>query len=182
MYVFGNPDKKRGCYATFNIATAAGKGAYLELPGSTTIPANVTTGVTQLTNGNVGGDVGHDPIIVTGLSFAQKEKYHLVQCFSDHTYTYAFGHDPHASLLEVNFLGFLVDDPGTGWSNVIQTFCKDYKAARLVESKQYAKLYVASSKELKGFVVGMTSNTADAHHNLQQFSMTLLLAEAQEGS
>ena len=184
-YIFGNDKKKRGCFATFNIETNAGRGAYLELPSTDTIPPNATTPIPTIQA--IGGgtetqatDVGSAPIIVTGLDFSQKEKYHLVQCFNDHTYTYAFGHDP-ASLLNVKFLGFLVSDDGEGWSNVIQSFCYDYKRARLIESKQYAKVFIASGKPLQGFIVGMTSGTADAHHGLQQFSITMLLTEAQEG-
>jgi hypothetical protein len=178
MFVFGNDSKMRGCFATFNLFTAGGKGAYLQLPSGDTIPQNSTLNVSSSAL-NSATDAGHDPIIVTGMSFAQKEKYHLVQCFSDYTYTYAFGHDPMASMLEVNFVGFLVNDAGTDWSNVVQDFTDSYKAGRLVESKQYAKVFIGSGRPLGGFIVGMQCATADAHHNLQNFTMMMLLAEAQ---
>ena len=102
-----------------------------------------------------------------------------MQCFSDHTYTYAFGHDPLSSLLTIDCVGFLVNDDGTDWSNIIDTYANAYKAARLVESLQVGKVFVGSGAPLTGFIVGMQTQTADAHHQLQNFSMTLLLVEAQ---
>jgi hypothetical protein len=178
MYIFGQSaegvTKKRGCYATFTLPGDEGFGAYLELPTGTIPPySGVSTGE--------GTSATHAPIIVTGITFAQKEKFQLVQCFNDHAYTYAFGHDPMSSLIEVSFLGFLTSDDGTGWSNVIQSFCYEYKRARLIESKQMAKIYVASDKPLQGFVVGMRSGTASAEYNFQNFSVTLLAVAAHEG-
>ncbi len=183
MFVFGNDSKIRGCFSAFNLFTSGGKGAYLVLPSGDTMPPNVTL------RSSIGDDPSRSdpsisqnaspPIIVTGLSFAQKEKYHLVQCFSDHTYTYAFGHDPLSSLLTIDCVGFLVNDDGTDWSNIIDTYANAYKAARLVESLQVGKVFVGSGAPLTGFIVGMQTQTADAHHQLQNFSMTLLLVEAQ---
>jgi hypothetical protein len=73
MYVFGNDQKMRGRFHAFDLMSV--KGARLKLPSGTYPEADT------------------DPYFITGFSFGQIEKYHLVQCFNDVTYTYAFGHD-----------------------------------------------------------------------------------------
>jgi hypothetical protein len=177
MFVFGNDKKMRGCFATFNLFTAGGRGARMVLPSGIDWPGELLADGPGATAATQQDDI--DPIIITGMSYGQKEKYHLVQCFSDYTYTYAFGHDPQASLLEVQFVSFLVASDGEKWSDIPVLFNKHYKKNRLIESLSYAKVFLGTTEPMSGFIVGMQSSTADAHHNLQNFSMTLLLAEAQ---
>jgi len=178
MFVFGNDKTMRGCFASYNLFTQGGRGARITFPVGgkygVTLPSNLTADATGATGG-----VAVDPIIVTGITYAQKEKFHLIQCFSDFTYTYAFGHDAQSSMLEIQFVAFLVASGGTEWSKIAQHFNDYYKKIRLIQNPEYAKVYIGSGDPLKGFVVGMKSSTADAHHNLQNFSMTLLLTEAQ---
>jgi hypothetical protein len=115
-------------------------------------------------------------MIVTGLSFGQKEKYHLVQCFRDVVHTYAFGHDPTSSMISVQYTGFMISSDGTTWSNVFDRFLTNYRANRLSRNQDYSEVFIGQ-KLLKGFLVGMSSSTSDPHHNLQSFTMDLLAVE-----
>lgn len=171
MYVFGNDKGSRGCYAAFNIHSIS-RGAYLQLPSGNELPYGI------------GGDADAggltvDPYIVTGLSYGQKEKYHLVQCFNDTVHTYAFGHDPTSSIVSVQFTAFIMNQSGDTWSEVFQTFNREYRDSRVSVSPTYAYVCFGSAV-LKGFVIGMSSQTQDQQHNLQSFSMDLLAVEVHE--
>jgi len=164
MLVFGSDVTARGCFVSFDVNTDLGKGAYVELPDSSELPDP--------------GD-STDPMIVTSLSFAQKETYHLVRCFNDIVHTYAFGHDPQSSMVSVVFTGFIIKSGGTQLSNVFQRFVEGYRDGRLSNSLELTQVVIGSSV-LKGYLVSQSSSTADSHHNLQNFNLDLLAVEVQE--
>ena len=163
MLVFGNDQKMRGCFHKMVLDTQLGEGAYLE-----------TSDGERLPNGNP-----IDPLLVTNVSFGQKERVHLVECFQDVVHTYAFGHDPRSSLVSVSYVGFMVASTGTGPSDAFERFLSTYAANRISENQSYAKVLIGGST-IKGFMIGMSSATNDALHNLQNFSIDLLAVEVQE--
>lgn len=160
MLIFGNDRHARGCFREVQSPYTIGTGAYLRLPG---LKQASTT-----------------PYFVSNISFTQREKFQVVQCFGDYNYVYAFGHDPVNSLVEVVFTMFLTDYSGTSFGASLKTLTQAYSKARLSKNLEYATLTLGSVT-LQGFVVGMRSGTEDAEHNLQSFSVTLLLVEAQNG-
>ena len=169
MYVFGNDKKARGCFHGFNILEAIPQGAILSLPDGKKMPPSK-------------GAAAADPYFVTGIEFAHKEKYHLVECFNDTVHTYAFGFDPKASLITVNFVGFMMKKSGTGVSDVFSTMLGAYGTNRLSQNQKLATVYLGGQGILQGFIVALSSSTAEQQHNLQNFSMTLLAVEAQSGA
>ena len=44
MFVFGNDKKMRGCFATFNLFTAGGRGARMVLPHGDEFPGELLSG------------------------------------------------------------------------------------------------------------------------------------------
>jgi len=166
MYVFGNDKKARGCFVRFDIHTGLGSGAYLRLPDTTELRSTTDYA---------------DPMIVTALSFGQREKYHLVQCFQDAVHTYAFGHDPASSMISLTYTGFIIESDGTTHSNVFERFITGYKDNRLSAAPtglNYSEILIGSTS-LTGFLTGMISRTSDAHHNLQNFELSFLAVEVQ---
>ena len=163
MYVFGNDKHGRGCFREINGDIARiGSAVYLDLAGGT-IPepgSRVT------------------PFIVTSVSFSQKEKFSVVQCFGDRNYTYAFGHDPTASMLEVTLTSFLAGTGGTSYGGALKQAVAAYRKARLSMSKKLVKLTMGSLY-MEGFLVGMTSATQDQEHNLQSITFVIMLVKAQ---
>lgn len=159
MYVFGNDTGARGCFKSFNIHNAIKRGAYLQMPTGYELPRTST-----------------DPFVVTGLTFGQKEKYHLVQCFNDTVHTYAFGHDPTSSIVTVDFTGFMISTDGTTWSDLFSSMLMEYQSNRLSQLPEYATVYIGQYP-LRGFLVSMSSSTASDQHNLQHFRMDLLAVE-----
>jgi hypothetical protein len=151
------------------------------------------TGFSSFSNPNGGSGSGSDSdsssgpwatktgseFFITSVSFAQKEKYHVVQCFNDRNYTYAFGHDPLASLVEVQFTVFLVNGDND-FGSALQTLVAAYKANRLSARPAYATLTLGALR-VKGFVVGMQTATMDPHLQTQAYTVLLLLVEAQDG-
>ena len=168
MFIFGNDRKSRGCFNIFDITTSGGHGAILSVPQGTY--GNWPSGT--------GGPTTADHVVITGLSWGQKEKYHTVQCFSDHAYVYAFGHDALNSVLEVNFVGFLVDTSGTNNSGIVPAFNKMYKDNRVYASPTWVTVSLGATV-MKGLLVGMSSATLDPLHNLQNFTAVISLVEAQ---
>jgi hypothetical protein len=160
MLIFGNG--ARGCYHEMMNDYTVGRGAFLTLPGGDTFPNNG----------------GTEPYFISGINLGQKEKYHIVQCFNDRNYTYAFGHDPQASTVEVTFTAFITNSAGEQFGDSLQTLVSAYKSNRLFEQPQYAVLTLGPFT-LEGFVVGMSSGTADTEHNIQTFSFMIILVEAQ---
>lgn len=161
MEIFGNDQTMRGCYFRVNKTTVGGRGAYVTTGGGV-LPASSD---------------GSDPMIVTGLNFVQKEKIHIVQCFQDTNHTYAFGLDPSASTIQVLFTGFLVAKGGAGLSGVIDKFTSAFSKGRVSQYQDYASVTIGSST-LNGFLVGLSSFTADSQYNLQSFVMDMQVVKA----
>ena len=166
MLVFGNDQKMRGCFQKM-VYEGAGdnlsKAAYLELPDDVGLP-----------NGEL-----YDPLLVQNVSFGQKEKFNMVECFQNVIHTYAFGHDPKSSLVTVSFVAFLVASDGTDLSDAFDRFLTAYASNRLSENQQYSRVVIGKTA-LRGFLIGMSSSTNNALYNLQNFSMDLLAVEVQE--
>lgn len=157
--IFGNDKKMRGCFHRFSIMqNASALGASLEMPNGFKLPLP----------GN-----GYDPMIVVSVEFSEKEKTHIVQCFQDTNYVYAFGHDPTSSIIRVSFVAFMVKKEGTEHSSAINQFLYSYRTSRVSAKQKLATLTLAG-ETLEGFVVGMNSGTADAQFNLQNFTVDLL--------
>lgn len=157
--IFGNDKKMRGCFHRFNIMQNANAiGASLQMPGGFQLPVP----------GN-----GYEPMIVVNVEFAEKEKIHIVQCFQDTNYVYAFGHDPMSSIIKVSFVAFLTASAGSANSDAMTKFMSAYKTSRVSANQKMAVLTLAG-ETLQGFVLGLTSGTADAQFNLQNFTVDLL--------
>lgn len=176
MFVFGNDTNTRGCFVALRMDTGEARGAQLELPDGNFLPEE---------------DYSF-PLTVMGFSFQQAENVSYVKCFGDYTYTYAFGHNPEASNLTVQFAGMLRKGTenvlgqdseggggGGGLSEISDTMVRAYNDNRVFNSLNYAKFSVGSNDVLSGFIVGMSSSTLDPQVSLQQFNMTIQLVEAQ---
>lgn len=169
MKIFGT---KHGCFLAINMDGSASHGAHLQLPAGG-----------QLPNPSLS-----DPLLVTGVSGQQREKFSFVECFDNYNYTYAFGHDPKASSVQVDFIGMLVSGSqytgggggGGSLTNIVSDFSSKYKSSRISKSQNYAKLTLGgSSNVFKGFVVGMATATSMPEYNLQQLSIILSIPECQ---
>ena len=178
MYVFGNDQKSRGCFSVQNIHEGISQGATLYLPEA---PKPMYPKAPEATEDSTETAVV-EPYLITAIEFAQKEKYHLVECFDDTVHTYAFGFDPKASLITVHFTAFIMAQDGSGVSAAFGDLLGAYNVSRLSQSQQLATVAFGSAGVIQGFVVALSSSTADAQHNLQNFSITLLAVEAQSGS
>ena len=159
--IFGNDRNIRGCFHVFLLGGGSSRGAVLKLPGGGQMPTPNFS----------------DPILVTGFSYSQQEAVSFVKCFDDYVYTYAFGHDPNPSVLNVQFMGFLID--GARYSGLVEDFNSKYRDNRVYEIPQYGRLAFGNAEPLKGFLIGMKSNTADPEHSIQQYTATLALVEVQ---
>jgi|688.fasta_scaffold122559_3 hypothetical protein len=180
MLVFGTGTTSRGCHREWMQGYVIGRGAFLSLPDGQIYPTVAGSGSGSGSSG-VGPwavDTGSE-FFITGVTFAQKEKYHIVQCFNDRNYTYAFGHDPLASLVEVQFTVFLVNGDND-FGSAVQTLVAAYKANRLSARPEYATLTLGKLC-VQGFVVGMQTGTMDPHFQTQSYTVFLLLVEAQDG-
>lgn len=158
MFIFGGPDSKRGCFMEKIINGEASAGAVLNVAG-TEYPQT------------------HEPFFVTNVSFAQKERFSVVQCFNDTNYVYAFGHDPMSSTLSVRFVMFLAGNKSTPGDGVLDSVMELYTKGRLSTNLTRSTLSIGSTV-LKGFIVGMESSTMSPEFNLQSFDATILLAES----
>lgn len=175
MFVFGNDTNTRGCFVALRMDTGEARGAQLELPDGNFLPEE---------------DYSF-PLTVMGFSFQERENVSYVKCFGDYTYTYAFGHDPNASSLSVQFAAMLrkgtenrlgQDDSGGGGgglSEISDTMVRAYNDNRVSNSLDYAKFSVGGNDVLSGFIVSMSSNTLDPQVSLQQFTVGIQLVEAQ---
>jgi hypothetical protein len=160
--IFGNTDQIRGCFKAFLLDAGASHGAVLKMP-SGDYPSTFS-----------------DPYLVIGFAAAQAEAVSFTKVFGGRVYTYAFGHDPNASWLNVDMMGFLVDK--TDYSNVVEKLNGAYFSDRVTVSLQYAKLGLGmggGATPMRGFVVGISTQTADPMHSLQRFTVRLALVEAQ---
>ena len=155
MDIFGNDQKIRGCFTRVDFG-ANKDGFYLDIVGK----ANKTK-----------------PVIVTGFSFVEAEKFMVVPCFNNVNHTYGFGHDAGSSVITVDFIGFLTEHGGLSPSNVVGTMAGIYAQNRLSVSKKQAKLYCGSGAPISGFVVRLESSTSSAETNIQGFQMQMLVVE-----
>lgn len=163
MYVFGNDKHGRGCFREIMGDASAMKSAvYIKMAAGTyPAPGDRTT-----------------PYLVTSVSFSQKEKFSVVQCFGDRNYTYAFGHDPTASMLEVTLTSFLAGTDGETYGDALKQLVTAYQKSRLSASKKLVQLTLGTMY-MEGFLVGMTGATQDQEHNLQSVTFVIMLVKAQ---
>lgn len=157
--IFGNNDKLRGCFVSLNkIYNGSSRGAQLIMPSGRSLPTDDYT----------------DPMLVVGFDCQLSETLLFNKCFGGRTYSYAFGHDPNASTVSVNLLGFLMKSSGA--STVTDIVVDSYKKNRVSEQGKAAYLMVGSSKPLRGFVIGMSTQSIDPQYSLQSFTITLAVA------
>ena len=170
MEIFGNDKHARGCFV--EISKIYSQGGQSAITGSSmrmTFPS-----------GNKYPDNGTEPYFISSVRFAQKEKYHLVQCFNDTNYVYAFGHDPQASLLEVTYTMFMTDPSGTSFGASLSDMTGAYAGSRLSKiPENFATLTISNNFTMQGFIVGMDTSTVDQEHNIQQFVVLVLLVTTQ---
>jgi hypothetical protein len=168
--IFGNSaTNMRGCFMVYTYNAGAGRGAQLVLPDGGNMPENAWS----------------QPYIVTGFGGAQREAVTYTKTFGGRVYTFAFGHDPNGSHITVQFLGFLVSGNairaggGGGFSSVTDIILGKYNTNRISQQPRYAKLTLGRSKPIRGFIVGMSTETGDAEINVQRFTVELGLPEVQ---
>ena len=160
MEIFGNNQNIRGCFSVFRLDSQAGRGALLVLPDGNSMPT----------------ESYNDPLLVTGFTMQQQEATSYVKTFGK-VYTYAFGHEPSGSMLTVHFVGFMIS--GKQYSGVVGEVLAKYANNRISRYPRYAKLALGNTTPLRGFVVGMNSQTQDSQTSIQFFTVTLALVEAQ---
>ena len=160
MEIFGNNQNIRGCFSVFRLDSKAGRGALLMLPSGDSMPMQSY----------------NDPLLVTGFQMQQQEATSFVKTFGK-VYTYAFGHEPTGSILSVQYVGFMIS--GKAYSGVVGEVLKYYKNNRISQLPKYAKLSLGNTTPLRGFVVGMSSQTQDSQTSVQFFTVSLALVETQ---
>lgn len=153
--IFGNDKKIRGCFMVHRMDKGSSRGAVVNMP----------------TGGPLPGNSYSEPILCTGFDFTLTETVLFNRCFGNRTYTYAFGHDPNASVLNIHLLGFLINPKE--YSGIVDKVVGQYRTSRISESKRVGYLSLGSSKPLRGFVVGMSSQSEDPQHSLQQFTIRM---------
>ena len=165
MYVFGYDRLMAGSFTAVSIDTHGGHGVWLELVDDQ-IPNSPT-----------------DDVIITGVHFGQREKFHIVDCFNDVAHTYAFGHDPMSSIISINFLGFLAPYCGQNSAGVaynsLNTMLTAYARNRLSKQPVPMNLHMGQIL-LKGFLISIQSGTANVDYNIQSYSMELLAVDVIE--
>jgi len=178
MLIFGNDKHARGCYIELSkLAGATSMGAVFSAGGGGAGGGGIgTEGMASSANGSATA-----PCFISAVSIKQVEKFNIVQCFGDRNYTYAFGHDATASLMEITFTCFLVDPSGNSFGLSLGTLMKTYAARRLSKQPELATLTIGSCS-VQGFWVGMGSGTMNAEYNLQTFTAQLILVSAQDGA
>ena len=159
MRLFGS---SLGCFTALSLDGSNSRGAQLQLPAGI-YPSNSI----------------YFPLIVTSVSGRQQEAVGFVKCFDDTNYMYAFGHNPAASQMTVNFTALLRGSCGSK-NSIIAELSNAYKNSRVSQAPQLAKITLGGSSDVfKGYVTAMSTATKDAEHNLQDFSITLTLLDAQ---
>jgi len=158
----GGTGKMRGCFTAIAVSLSNGRGVQLSFDGGSELwPAEKQY-----------------QYLATELRFSEREKYHLIQCFGEKVYTYAFGHDASNSVASVTFISFLVGENGVDRADIISRFAAQYSMRRVSVDRKTAQI-ILGSNVLKGFVVGLDSGTVDPHHNLQSFTVHLVLVDDQ---
>lgn len=154
--VFGNHMTTRGCFMAIQMNAAHGQGAVLKLPAAGDTPRSFG-----------------EPTLVTGFSTSKVDATTHVKTFGGNVYSYAFGHDPNQSVLDVNVTAFVGQD-----SRVIGSLMKAYADARISRTSQKARLVVGNSEAISGYLVGQNSQTQSPDFNLQAFTFRIALVEA----
>jgi len=167
MYVFGYDNRMAGTFTAVDLNTEKGHGAFLELVQGANLPQGFL-----------------DSMIVTGISFSEREKFHIVDCFNDVAHTYAFGHDPTSSMVSISYVGFLVS-PCTKGAGGEATFDSLTRMLEAYSSNRISKNPVALNVHLgatllKGFLISIQSGTSSVDYNLQNYSMELLAVDVIE--
>lgn len=167
---------------------ARGAGAYMTLPDGDRYPdPDHKEQVRDMAGGGAGTGRGKwdsaitEPYFISDIQFSQIENYNVLQCFGGRNYTYAFGHDPKSSMLEVQFTAFLVSADGQSFGDSLYTLTKAYGKNRLFKKPEYTVLTLGKLV-LRGFIVGMKTGTSDPAHNVQTFSLIVVLVDSQDWS
>ncbi len=153
--VFGTG--KRGCFHLITTDASGGRGGVLSLPGAGAIPSAPT-----------------DPFLVTSVRLVRNEILSHNKTFGGAIYSYAFGHDPNSSILDVGFTAFV---GGNAPGAALATLDGHYKASRVSVALETASFSLGGSGAIIGYVVGMQSTTQNPELGLQDFSIRLSLPE-----
>lgn len=166
MKIFGT-DKLRGCYHNIDITTFEAMGARLILPINQ--PQNFTDPT-----------IKQDNILISSLTYSQRDKFSVVQCFKDTNHVYAFGHDPVGSVIHIELMVFLVNKDGTGPADGLLRCLQAWANNRLYRSLKPTQIKVGDVV-LTGYMVGNGTNTQDRMINLQSASYDFIMTGAQGG-
>ena len=167
QYVFGNDTSARGCFVEVSRqATGLNAATHITID-SFTFPEPSLVGVT--------------PYMVQSVSFQQKEKFSISECFDDNNYVYAFGHDGNASTMEVTVIAFIAGRYGNNFGTALIRLLAAYSEGRVSQLKSPVTLTIGSFN-ISGLLVGCTSATADPEHNLQSFTFVIVLNKLQNGA
>lgn len=152
--IFGNTGG-RGCFMVARRDAIESIGASLDLPGWGAIPSGYA-----------------DPFLVTSFSLQRHEMITHNKTFGGRIYSYAFGHDPNTSILDVSLTAFL---GAGGGLNPLDIAGAAYTVSRVSNSLDVGKFTLGGSTAVAGYVVGYSSSTIDPEHGLQDFSVRLAL-------
>lgn len=169
MKIFGNTQKIRGCYAETTFGGAKGTAAYMSINGKS-IGGNSSRGAAE-------------PYLISSISFTQKEKFSVVECFGERNFVYAFGHDPTGSVMDVTITTFLVNKDGHNIGDGMQYLTGEYASGRLSKNQKRGScvLTIGSKLKIEGFIVGMSTSTVDQLHNIQSFTYSIVITNVQGG-
>ena len=172
MKIFGTDSNTRGCFIRFDVDTGKSHGAVLKVP--TNKSDNFVTLPTM-------GRANHLALLISSVSFTQKENVSHLKCFNTRVYTYTFGAD--IGSVQVNFTGFLGKGReykaaggglATGNDSIVVNMLKAYEAGRISKSRREAVLSIGESGEvIRGQIVGISSSTRSPEANIQSFVMDL---------
>lgn len=156
MYIFGNDKSIRGCYSELRQGGVNVKGAILSMFDN-------------------GASLGAP---ITGVQFNLAENIGILPCLGDNAHIYAFGRDVQSSRISVTFMVFLIGskDKSGAHSETLSALVTKYNESRISESPKEATLTLGHLAA-KGYVVGMTSATANEEINAQSVTVELLVAD-----
>ena len=162
MKIFGYNTKAMGCFTVVDKSVVMGKGAYITLPEGSSLPSGS----------------GADSTIVTSVAYSRKELYSVVKCFSHISHLYAFGNDPNASMISVTLIAFLTGKGGSSYSDAAGLIDGAYVNNRVSATPEQATVTIGNHA-INGFIIGMSSSTASAETNLQQYSLDMIILDDQ---